>query len=70
MLMISYKFPFHKGSIDTVIAESLSVKVTNFNSIKVRLILGNIQAGQGQSFAFQFHKGSIDTLDYLPLNYY
>ena len=54
-------FQFHKGSIDTNAQGAEIDNQTNFNSIKVRLILIEIILKVLIYALFQFHKGSIDT---------
>ena len=57
----SQSFQFHKGSINTFNAKLQTRPLTNFNSIKVRLILDLSFRNAFTAKVFQFHKGSINT---------
>ena len=55
-------FQFHKGTIKTTELLALSCKLSNFNSIKVRLKpLMNVLKFSDMN-SFQFHKGTIKTI--------
>ncbi len=54
-------FQFHKGSINTQIADNTAYCKHCFNSIKVQLILKISLKSSDMLKLFQFHKGSINT---------
>ena len=58
----SQSFQFHKGSINTFNAKLQTRPLTNFNSIKVRLIHYSFYHHTQTHERFQFHKGSINTI--------
>ena len=55
------KFQFHKGTIKTYARLHVSVALTYFNSIKVRLKLPSGDDAFRHADEFQFHKGTIKT---------
>ena len=55
------QFQFHKGTIRTFAVFIVTIKINDFNSIKVRLELDNREEATVIEFEFQFHKGTIRT---------